>query len=104
MDRLEILRVHTRAMPLADDVDLEKLAKLTVGFSGADLEMLCREAGFNALRKYIDSKSDIRVTLDDFMKALEVVKPSIIPEIEEWYQSFTSRFKRRMIRSSTPIA
>ncbi|MCX8161616.1 MAG: AAA family ATPase, partial [Candidatus Bathyarchaeota archaeon] len=103
-DRLEILRVHTRGMPLTEDVDLEKLAKLTVGFSGADLEMLCREAGFNALRKHIDSGSEMYVTIDDFMKALEVVKPSILPEIEEWYQSFTSRFKRRILRSSTPIA
>jgi transitional endoplasmic reticulum ATPase len=48
--RFEILRVHTRNMPLAKDVDLEELANMLEGYSGADIEMLVREAGLIALR------------------------------------------------------
>ncbi|WP_456477371.1 AAA family ATPase [Methanopyrus sp.] len=52
-DRKEILQIHTRDMPLADDVDLDKLAELTHGFTGADLEALCKSAGLKALRRAI---------------------------------------------------
>ncbi|WP_456483832.1 AAA family ATPase [Methanopyrus kandleri] len=51
--RKEILQIHTRDMPLADDVDLDKLAELTHGFTGADLEALCKSAGLKALRRAI---------------------------------------------------
>jgi len=51
--RKEILQIHTRDMPLADDVDLDKLAELTHGFTGADLEALCKTAGLKALRRAI---------------------------------------------------
>ena len=51
--RLEILEIHTRGMPLADDVDLAWLAAVTHGFVGADLEALCREAAMTALRQLI---------------------------------------------------
>ncbi|WP_456436667.1 AAA family ATPase [Methanopyrus sp.] len=51
--RKEILQIHTRDMPLADDVDLNKLAELTHGFTGADLEALCKSAGLKALRRAI---------------------------------------------------
>ena len=49
--RLEILHIHTRGMPLSPDVNLEKLAEITHGFVGADLEALCREAAMITLRK-----------------------------------------------------
>jgi len=51
--RLEIIHIHTRGMPLAEDVDLEKLAEITHGFVGADLEALAREAAMEALRKIL---------------------------------------------------
>ena len=51
--RLEILQIHTRGMPLAEDVSLEKLAEITHGFVGADLEALAREAAMSALRKIL---------------------------------------------------
>ncbi len=51
--RKEILQIHTRDMPLADDVDLDKIAELTHGFTGADLEALCKSAGLKALRRAI---------------------------------------------------
>ena len=91
--RLEILHIHTRGMPLASDVDLEKLAEITHGFVGADLEALCREAAMVTLRKImpkIEFEADyipyelllqLEVTMEDFMEALKEVEPSAIREV-----------------------
>jgi transitional endoplasmic reticulum ATPase len=91
--RLEILHIHTRGMPLAKDVDLERLSQITHGFVGADLEALCREAAMNALRKIlpgIDFQLDeipyetllkLEVTIADFIEALKEVEPSAIREV-----------------------
>jgi transitional endoplasmic reticulum ATPase len=91
--RLEILEVHTRGMPLAKDLDLERLADLTHGFVGADIENLCREAAMKALRNLLpdidfedgslpyDNLMMLRVTMQDFMDALRGVEPSAIREI-----------------------
>jgi transitional endoplasmic reticulum ATPase len=91
--RLEILQIHTRGMPLAQDVDLGKLSQITHGFVGADLEALCREAAMNALRKImpsIDFQLDeipyetllqLDVTMDDLNEALKEVEPSAIREV-----------------------
>ncbi len=85
--RLEILRIHTRKTPLAEDVDLEVIAQKTEGYSGADLEALVREAALLALR---EDKNATKVRMEHFMKALKIVRPSITPEMvrfyEEWYQ------------------
>jgi len=91
--RREILQVHTRNMPLADDVDLDELASLTHGFTGADLAALCREAAMHALRRFlpkIDLEKEVipaevlenlKVTREDFMEALKDIQPSAIREI-----------------------
>ncbi|MDO9579918.1 MAG: CDC48 family AAA ATPase [Bacteroidales bacterium] len=91
--RLETLHIHTRGMPLASDVDLEKLAEITHGFVGADLEALSREAAMITLRKImpkIEFEADyipyellleLEVTMDDFMEALKEVEPSAIREV-----------------------
>ena len=75
--RMEIFKVHTRHMPLKD-VDLNEMVRKTDGYSGADIEGVCREAALIALRE--DIKSDI-VTAEEFEKALKKIKPSI-PEYE----------------------
>lgn len=64
--RTEILRVHTRGMPLGSDIELRKLAKNTIGFTGADLKNLCNEAAIYAARDEQDLVQDIH-----FDKALE---------------------------------
>ncbi len=64
--RLQILHIHTREMPLAPDVDLERLARITPGFSGADLANLANEAALLATRRNAD-----QVTMADFERALE---------------------------------
>ena len=93
--RLEILQIHTRGMPLADDVDLEKLADLTHGFVGADLAALAKEAAMRALRRvFAEVKIDIEqeeipaevldklvVTMDDFLTALKDITPSALREV-----------------------
>jgi transitional endoplasmic reticulum ATPase len=87
---LNIYKIHTKNMPLSKNVDLEDLARMSAGFSGADVEALCREAGLNALRRHLEAGE---VTLEDFKKAMEKVKPSITPDMENWYQGFEKRLK-----------
>jgi len=89
--RLEIFKIHTRGMPLAEDVDLERLAKITQGYSGADIEAVCREAAMNALRRDIKAE---KVTWADFEEALKKVGPSITPDVEKWYREFAQRFRK----------
>jgi transitional endoplasmic reticulum ATPase len=91
--RLEILEIHSRGMPLAPDVRLERLAEVTHGFVGADLEALCREAAMATLRKilprihmesdYVPQEllSELKVTAEDFTEALREVEPSAIREV-----------------------
>jgi transitional endoplasmic reticulum ATPase len=97
--RLEILKLYTKDMPLAKDVDLKNLAGTTKSYSGADLDGLCREAALLALRKDIKSKE---VTLADFQKAMEKIGPSMLPDMETWYKGFM-RQVRRVSKPSTPI-
>jgi transitional endoplasmic reticulum ATPase len=84
--RREILEVHTRNMPLADDVDLERLAATTHGFVGADLESLAKEAAMTALRRTrreggeATPLADLRVTRADVESAMAAVEPSAMRE------------------------
>jgi transitional endoplasmic reticulum ATPase len=89
--RLQILKIHTRNMPLADGVDINQITSQAAGYSGADLEAVCREAGLISLRRNIETKS---VMMEDFRDALERVKPSMTAEMENWYKGFTKRFKK----------
>ncbi|RLE57376.1 MAG: AAA family ATPase [Thermoprotei archaeon] len=95
--RLEILKIHTRNMPLDKDVDLEELARRTDGYSGADLELLCREAGLLALRENINAD---RVSWRHFEEALKRVRPSVTPDLikmyEEWGKRARSLIERRV--------
>lgn len=91
--RLEILQIHTRGMPLAEDVDLEQIARITHGFVGADLQALCKEAAMISLRKilpriefesaYIPCEviAELLVSMEHFDAALKEVEPSAIREI-----------------------
>ncbi|MBU3980737.1 MAG: CDC48 family AAA ATPase [Proteobacteria bacterium] len=91
--RLDILNVHTRGMPLAEDVDLVRISEITHGFVGADLQALSREAAMVTLRELFpsidfqleeipyDTLMNLQVTMDDFMEALKEVEPSAIREV-----------------------
>ncbi len=100
--RLQILEIYTKDMPLAKDVNLEELATKLKGYSGADIEALCREAALNALRRDIHARE---VTPEDFNETMKVIGPSITPEMERWYEQIFERFKRiERERVITPIA
>ncbi len=91
--REEVLQIHTRGMPLAEDVDLERFAENTHGFVGADLENLAKEAAMTAMRRLrpeLDLEADeidaeilekIEVTAADFRSALRGVEPSAMREV-----------------------
>ncbi|MBI2304444.1 MAG: AAA family ATPase [Chloroflexi bacterium] len=93
--RLEILRIHTRGMPLSPEAEgyLEEIARVTLGFVGADLMELCREAGLNSLRRQLlreggdrdlremqVSLEDLVVEKQDFEQALTKLRPSALRE------------------------
>jgi transitional endoplasmic reticulum ATPase len=91
--RYEILQIHTRHMPLTQDVDLERLAAVTHGFVGADAEYLCKEAAMKTLRRMLpvlklgeerlspEVLDKLIVTMNDFEEALKDVMPSAMREV-----------------------
>ena len=91
--RTEILRIHSKDAALANDIDFARLAQLTPGFVGADLEALCREAAMIALRRvlpHIDYQKgyipyetlvNLNITMSDFQAALREVEPSTTREV-----------------------
>jgi len=89
--RLEIFKVHTRRVPLASDVDLSELARRTEGYTGADIAAVVREAVMLALREKLEARP---VEMKYFLKALEVVKPSLTKEQIEEYERMASELKK----------
>lgn len=91
--RLQILEIHSRGMPLATDVDMGEMARITHGFVGADLEALCREAAMTCLRRVLpdidlaqstlpyDTLMQLEISKDDFLSALREVEPSALREV-----------------------
>ena len=91
--RLAILEIYTRGMPVAKDVDLPRLADITHGFVGADLEALCREAAMICVRRILpeidfaqatlpyESLQKLELCKDDFLAALREVEPSALREV-----------------------
>ena len=91
-ERKEVLEIHTRNMPLAEDVDLDKIANTTHGFVGADLESLCKEAAMRVVRRILpeiqndeeipkEVMEKIVVTGDDFKNAQKEIQPSALREV-----------------------
>ena len=92
--RYDILQIHTRGMPLVDDINLEQFARITHGFVGANLESLSKEAAMRALRRElpkinmeqskipIEVLNKIKITDDDFENALKDIQPSAMREIQ----------------------
>jgi transitional endoplasmic reticulum ATPase len=90
--RREILKIHSRHMALAPDVDMDSVAQTTHGFVGADLEALCKEAGMVALRRYcslegqnhlesiLASGQPLHVQMQDFLTALREIEPTATRE------------------------
>ncbi len=91
--RREIIGIHTRGMPLDDDVDLEQVARVTYGFVGADVAALARESAIEALRRYLpdidveaekipaEILEDMKVCRHDIFNSLRRIQPSALREI-----------------------
>jgi transitional endoplasmic reticulum ATPase len=89
--RRRILDIHTTKMPLADDVDLDAVAKRADRFTGADLEDLTRRAGMAALRHSLDAT---QVTMADFEEALKDTRATVTPEMEREYEKIAGAIKQ----------
>ena len=91
--RYEILQIHTRGMPLAEDVDLKKLSEMSHGYTGADQAALCRETAMKSLRRYLPQINleeerippsvleKMEVKMEDFMNAYKEVTPTAMREV-----------------------
>ncbi len=91
-ERREILKIHTRDMPLADDVDLDDIAKRTNGYVGSDLASVCKEAAMLAIR---ESKKARAVRREHFEEALKKIGPSVTDDIMEMYKRIGGNFVRQ---------
>ncbi|MCL2115919.1 MAG: CDC48 family AAA ATPase [Methanobrevibacter sp.] len=91
-ERKEVMEIHTRGMPLDEDVDLDEISDTTHGFVGADLESLCKEAAMRVLRRILPEIKDdekipeetlkkIIVKKEDFKEALREIQPSALREV-----------------------
>jgi transitional endoplasmic reticulum ATPase len=98
--RVEIFNVHTRDMPLDEDVDLTKLAEMTDGYSGADIEGLCREAAMTAVRDDWNAKP---VTMKHFEVALEEIRPSMSPRDIERFAAIAENMMKRQPQESKAL-
>ena len=91
--RYEVLQIHTRGMPLAEDVDLKKLSNFTHGYTGADLSALGRETAMKALRRYLPQINleeervppavleKMEIKMDDFLGAYKEITPTAMREV-----------------------
>ncbi|MDI9616319.1 MAG: CDC48 family AAA ATPase [Methanothrix sp.] len=98
--RKKIFEIYMRRMPVADDVDIDDLAARTEGYTGADIEMICREAGMLALREKIQPGikreslllEQIQVKRDHFERAYQNIKPHMPPETLKEYLKIMEMF------------
>ncbi|NIA03184.1 MAG: AAA family ATPase, partial [Nitrospirae bacterium] len=88
--REEILNIHTRNIPVSEDVDIIEIADQTDGYVGSDMETICREAVLLALREDFNAKT---VEMRHFRSALKKVRPAINDNILEYYQQLEAQFK-----------
>lgn len=95
--RKEVLKVHSKNVPLSTNVSLEEIAKETENFSGADLKSLVKESAMNALRR---SKSARVIQREDFQKAMENLKPSLTEELKEYYNKMKEKFEGKGVRGT----
>jgi len=97
--RLKILEVHTMKMPLAEDVSLKNIAQNTVGYSGADLENVCREAGMQAIREKMENLE--KIEKKHFAFSLSKIKSTLPKEIVDRYENIAKQItESRNIKES----
>lgn len=104
--RKSVLEVHTNDTPLANDVDLDEIARRTEGYVGADIEALCREAKMEATRQLVENldpneeeydKTTKEISMSDFEHAIDEVRASVTEEIREEYNEIEERFQKNSV-------
>jgi len=93
--RLDIIKILTDGMPLANDINLNEIAVSTQNYTGADLASLCREAAVNAMQR-----DSLNISSNDFALGLKRVRPSITKEIDKWYSDIKSEVSNIIPKSS----
>ena len=97
MARLEIFRLYTRNLKLAPDVDLEKLAEMTEGYSASDIKDIVMEAHLRTVRELFETRGGEGeprpIEMRDFIEAIRIRKPSITPEMVKAYEKWYERFR-----------
>ncbi len=91
--REKIFAIHTRDMPLGNDVDLNHLVNATQSYVGADIESVCREAGLKAIKDELE-----KVQMRHFKQALDEVKPSVDEEVREMYEEWEEEMEKSVNR------
>ncbi|MEM3350405.1 MAG: AAA family ATPase [Saccharolobus sp.] len=92
--RKQILEIHCRGKPLANDVDFDKIAEMTERYSGADLANLCQEAARKVAAEAIEKGVDRKIMMNDFIELIKKYKPSITLQMIEDYEKFRLDFER----------
>jgi cell division protease FtsH len=100
-ERLKILKVHTRSVPLAEDVNLEEFARMLEGYVGADIEGLIREAAMIALREDLEKTI---LTRKNITQAIEVVRPSADEETVKYYRAVSKSLEGRLAKARQPAS
>ena len=95
-NRLEIIKILTDDMPLANNINLNEIAVSTQNYTGADLASLCREAAVNAMQR-----DSLNISSNDFALGLKRVRPSITKDIDKWYSDIKSEVSNIIPKSSS---
>ncbi len=105
--RLQIYKIHTKDKPVDKDVDLEKMARESKDYVGADIESVCREAAMLAIREYITpgmspedarkNASSIKIKMKHFQDALKKVKPTVSRDMAQRYEKLTENFAKQVV-------
>jgi len=96
---LNILKIHTKKMPLAKDVNVNEIAKKTIGYTGADIESLVREAAMLSLRESKDAKQVRKKHFDD---ALRKISPSVTKATIDVYKKVEDNFLKTAKAAVSP--
>lgn len=90
--RLEIFKVHTKKMALADDMNIDELVRITEDFTGADIAAVCKKAGRFAMREDINAK---KVRMEHFLAAIQETGPSVTPDIMGYYEKLKDELRKK---------
>ncbi|MGC8676596.1 MAG: AAA family ATPase, partial [Candidatus Micrarchaeia archaeon] len=94
-DRIELFKKYLGKAPLAQDVDFNKLAEMTAGYTGADIAGICRQIKMNALEKSASTEAETPITMQDLTDLIKVTRPSASSAVLSRYLMFISKYGRR---------